>query len=140
MHGMAVTFPDQNKMIGAWALLKRQYGYLQCLASVGLIFRVYVACVPQGSHRGHTLHTPSAAYACEFWGCQCLPQRYGVLGLELGTSHLQMLKEVTGVRGSTLTDINLAELGLKSLQHGWLYALPSSGASWLASLLASYTS
>ena len=31
-----------------------------------------------------------------------------------------MLKEITGVRGSTSIDILLAELGLKSLQHVWL--------------------
>ena len=31
-----------------------------------------------------------------------------------------MLKEITGVRGSTSTDILLAELGLKSLHHVWL--------------------
>ena len=42
------------------------------------------------------------------------------LRLELVTSHLQMLKEITGVRGSTSTDILLAELGLKPLQHVWL--------------------
>ena len=48
------------------------------------------------------------------------PQQYSALRLELATSHLQMLKEITGVRGSTSTDILLAELGLKSLQHVWL--------------------
>ena len=110
MHGMAVTFPSLKKnMFGAWALLKRQYGRLQCLASVGLMFRVYEACVP-----------PSAAYACEIWGCRRFPQPYNALRLELVTSHLQMLKEITGVRGSTSTDILLAELGLKPLQHVWL--------------------
>ena len=73
------------------------------------MFRVYEACVP-----------PSAAYACEIWGCQRFPQPYNALRLELATSHLQMLKEITGVRGSTSTDILLAELGLKPLQHVWL--------------------
>ena len=110
VHGMAVTFPRlKKKMFGAWALLKRQYGRLQCLASVGLMFRVYEACVP-----------PTAAYACEIWGFQQFPQQYGALRLELATSHLQMLKEITGVRGNTSTDILFAELGLKSLQHVWL--------------------
>ena len=110
VHGMAVTFPRlKKKMFGAWALLKRQYGRLQCLASVGLMFRVYEACVP-----------PTAAYACEIWGFQQIPQQYGALRLELATSHLQMLKEITGVRGNTSTDILFAELGLKSLQHVWL--------------------
>ena len=32
-------------MYGAWALLKRQYGRLQCLSSVGLLFRIYMVCL-----------------------------------------------------------------------------------------------
>ena len=110
LDGMAVTFPMLKKnMFGAWALLKRQYGRLQCLASVGLMFRVYEACVPS-----------TASYGCEIWGFQPFPQQYRILGKSLITSHLQMLKEITGVRGSTSTDILLAELGLKSLHHVWL--------------------
>ena len=107
---MAVTFPMLKKnMFGAWALLKRQYGRLQCLASVGLMFRVYEACVPS-----------TASYGCEIWGFQPFPQQYRILRKSLITSNLQMLKEITGVRGSTSTDILLAELGLKSLHHVWL--------------------
>ena len=40
--------------------------------------------------------------------------------LDLVTGHLQILKEITGIRGSTSTDILQADLGLKSLQHVWL--------------------
>ena len=110
LDGMAVTFPMLKKnMFGAWALLKRQYGRLQCLASVGLMFRVYEACVPS-----------TASYGCEIWGFQPFPQQYRILRKSLITSHLQMLKEITGVRGSTSTDILLAELGLKSPDHVWL--------------------
>ena len=108
---MAVTFPLLKKnMFGAWALLKRQCGRLQCLASVGLMFGVYEVCVPS-----------SAAYGCEIWGFQHFPQQYSALRLELGSSYLQMLtKEIVGVRSSSPTDILLAELGLKPLQHVWL--------------------
>ena len=110
LDGMAVTFPMLKKnMFGAWALLKRQYGRLQCLASVGLMFRVYEACVPS-----------TASYGCEIWGFQPFPQQYRILRKSLITSHLQMLKDITGVRGSTSTDILLAELGLKSPDHVWL--------------------
>ena len=38
----------KQKMYGAWALLQRQHGRLQCLSSVGLLFRVYMICVPHG--------------------------------------------------------------------------------------------
>ena len=110
VHGMAVTFPMlKRKMFAAWALLKRQYGRLQCLSSVGLMFRVYEACVP-----------PAAAYACEIWAFQRFSRAFSTSKLDLATSHLQLLKEITGVRGSTSTDILLAELGLKSPQHVWL--------------------
>ena len=71
MHGMAVTFPSlKQEMFGAWALLKRQYGRLQCLTSIGLMFRVYEACVP-----------PSGAYACEIWCCQRFTKHYSALTL-----------------------------------------------------------
>ena len=96
-------------MCGAWALLKHQYGRLQCVASVGLMFRLYEACDP-----------PTASYGCEIWGFQPLPQQFRILRKNVITSHLQMLKEITGVRGSTSTDILLAELGPKPLHHVWL--------------------
>ena len=49
MHGMAVTFLSLKKiMIGTWALLKRRYGRLQCLASNGLMFRVEPCVPPSG--------------------------------------------------------------------------------------------
>ena len=110
VHGMAVTFPMlKRKMFAAWALLKRQYGRLQCLSSLGLMFRVYEACVP-----------PAAAYACEISAFQRFSRAFSTSKLDLATSHLQLLKEITGVRATTSTDILLAELGLKSPQHVWL--------------------
>ena len=99
----------KRKMFAAWALLKRQYGRLQCLASVGLMFRVFEACVP-----------PAVAYGCEVWGFRRFSKPFSTLRLDLATAYLQLLKEITGVRGSTSTDILLAELGLRSLQHVWL--------------------
>ena len=63
LDGRAVTFPLLKKfMFGAWALLKRQYGRLQCVASVGLLFRVCEACVP-----------PTAFHGCENRGFQPSP-------------------------------------------------------------------
>ena len=73
------------------------------------MFRVYEACVP-----------PATAHACKVWAFQRFSQAFDTSNLDLATSHLQLLKEITGVRGSTSTDILLAELGLKSLQHVWL--------------------
>ena len=110
LHGMAVTFPLVKKNVfGAWALLKRQYGRLKCLASVGLMFGVYEVCVPS-----------TTAYGCEIWGFQHFPQQYSALRLESVISYLQMLKEIVCVKSSSPTDILLAKLGLKPLQHVWL--------------------
>ena len=38
----------KHKMYGAWALLQQQYGRLQCLSSVSLLFRVYMICASHG--------------------------------------------------------------------------------------------
>lgn len=102
LHSMAMTLPMLKKrMFAAWALLKRQYGRLQFLASVGLIFTVYKACVP-----------PAVAYGCEIWGFQLCPKQYSMMRLDLVTSHLHLLKEISGVRSSSSRDILLAELTL----------------------------
>ena len=46
--GMSLTFgPLKRNMCAAWALLKRQYGRLQCLSSIGLLSKRYIACVPR---------------------------------------------------------------------------------------------
>ena len=80
-------------------------------AHVGLMFGVYEVCVPSSA---------AYNYGCEIWGFQHFPQQYSALRLELVASYQHMLKEIVGVRSSSPTDILLAELGLKPLQHVWL--------------------
>ena len=91
-------------MFAAWALLQRQYGRLQCLSSVGLLFRPYMVCFPS-----------TASYGCEVWGLSRLPASAAVARQQLSQSHLHMLKVIAGVRICTPTPLLLAELGLKSL-------------------------
>ena len=44
-HGLQPTFMAlKQKMFASWALLKRQYGRLQCLSSVGQMFRALHIC------------------------------------------------------------------------------------------------
>ena len=129
LHGMAVTFPMlKRNMFGAWALLKRQYGRLQCLASVGLMFRVYEACVP-----------PTAAYGCEIWGFQQLPQQFRILRKDLVTSHLRMLKEITGVRAAPQQISFWQNWASSHCSMCGCCVLPNSGTALLASLQAIYT-
>ena len=55
--GLSLTFgPLKRNMCAAWALLKRQYGRLQCLSSVGLL-ELYMVYVPG-----------TASYGCGVWG------------------------------------------------------------------------
>ena len=94
----------KQKMHGAWALLQRQYGRLQCLSSVGLLFRFYMVCVP-----------PMASYGCEMWG-HCKHQPATKASCEvLAGSHLHILRQMSGVRSPTAVSILLAEFGLMCL-------------------------
>ena len=108
--GLSLTFgPLKTKMCAAWALLKRQYGRLQCLSSVGLLFRLYMVCVPS-----------TASYGCEIWGLPRLPTAAAAARQQLSQSYLHMLREISGVRRCTPTPILLAEFGIKSLPDQWL--------------------
>ena len=109
---ISLTFgPLKRNMSAAWALLKRQYGRLQCLSSVGLLFRLYMVCVPS-----------TASYGCEIWGLSRLPASAATARQPLSQSHLHMVKEISGVRKCTPTPILLAEFGLKSMPRSMVIA------------------
>ena len=93
-------------MFASWAILKRQYGRLQCLSSVGLMFRLCTSVV-------HSM----ACYGCEVWGAATFATKERE---DLVKGYLQILREITGVRTSTPTAILLAELGLQALSDEWL--------------------
>ena len=99
----------KQKMYGAWALLQRQYGRLQCPSSVGLLFRVYMVCVP-----------PTASYGCEVWGHYKLTAATAASRGALAKSHLHILRQISGVRSKTAVSILLAEFGLMCLPDQWL--------------------
>ena len=104
------SFVDlKQKMYGAWALLQRQYGRLQCLSSVGLLARIYMVCVP-----------PTASYGCEVWGPYKLQSASAASREALAKSHLHILRQISGVRSSTAVSIPLAEFGLMPLPDQWL--------------------
>ena len=61
--GMHATYSSlHSKMWAAWALLQKQFRQLKCAASIGLLFRLYKACVP-----------PTALYGAGVWGPYRLP-------------------------------------------------------------------
>jgi hypothetical protein len=107
--GMHATYPAlHGKMWGAWALLQKQFRHLQCAASIGFLFRLYKTCVP-----------PTALYAAGVWGPYRLPAPLAQRRAALMRSHLQMLKQLAGVRSTVSTAILLREFDARSLDHEW---------------------
>ena len=107
MPALATSTPNIDMCMQL--LLQRQYGRLQCLSSVGLLFRIYMVCVP-----------PTASHGCELWG-HCKLQTATAASREaLAKSHLHILRHISGVRSSIAVSILLAEFGLMCLPDQWL--------------------
>ena len=96
-------------MTAAWALLRRQFGRLSCASSIGLLLRLYDACVP-----------PTASYGCEVWGCYTFPAASAALRASLTQQHLQTLKHILGVRLTVNTHTIWHEVPVKRLEVVWL--------------------
>jgi len=81
---LSTCLSREQKMWGAWATLQRQFAGLECGVALGLLPRVYAACVP-----------PVASYGCELWGLRAVP-RHGALGLareKLSSGHITILAD-----------------------------------------------
>ena len=108
--GMQAIFPVlKQKMTAAWALLRRQYGNVSCASSVGLLLRIYDACVP-----------PTASYGCEVWDCYSFPTASSASHASLAQQHLQSLKHILGVRSTVHTQLLWQEMPIKRLEVVWL--------------------
>jgi hypothetical protein len=108
-HGVGSTFPFlKGKMWAAWSALTRQYGNLQCAPSIGLLLKVFLACL-----------VPTASYGCEVWACTKFPTALESQST-LETDFLLILKLLLGVRVTTATPAVYEELGVLSLPHHWL--------------------
>ena len=108
---LSTCLSREQKMWAAWASLQRQYAGLDCGVALGLLSRLYTACV-----------TPVASYGCEVWGLRDMPHRGG-LGpardqLELG--HVNILRRILGLRKSTPRHIVLMEGISAPLKHSWI--------------------
>ena len=76
---------------------------------IGLLLRVYDACVP-----------PTASYGCEVWGCYSFLAASSVLRAPLAQQHLQTLKHILGVRLTVNTHVLWQEVPVKRLEVVWL--------------------
>ena len=110
VQGISLTFDKlKNKMLGSWAQLRRQYGKLQCVRSVGLLLHLYNACVP-----------PTGSYGSEVWGLRSLPVGANRKGRDaLNSSHLQIFWTLAVVPTSVSIVVLLQELGQRPLSHLW---------------------
>ena len=110
VQGLGLTFDHlRGKMLGSWALLRRQYGNLQCVRSVGLLLHLYNACVP-----------PTGSYGCEVWGLRFLPASVSRKSRDaLGSSHIQILRALATVPTSVSVVLLLRELGQRPLTELW---------------------
>lgn len=96
-------------MWGAWATLQRQYAGLDCGVSLGLLARVHQACIP-----------PVASYGCELWGLRHMPSRLSAARRKLATAHVNMLRQIVGLRKSTPQELVFHESGGSPLEDSWL--------------------
>ena len=97
-----------NKMVAAWAVLRREYAGLRCSVSVPLLLKLYRACIP-----------PVASYGCELWGMRRLPAEQKKQASLMGKKHDQILCSITGLRLTTPKSVLFKELGDTPLPFVW---------------------
>ena len=96
-------------MWGAWSLLQQRYKNLRCVSCVHLLLRLYQICVP-----------PAGSYGCEVWGFRRLSGAAQKARQRLASVHLQILRQISGIRTDVPTAILFRELQEKPLQDLWL--------------------
>ena len=90
-------------MWGAWSLLQQRYRNLRCVSSVHLLLRLYQVCVP-----------PAGSYGCEVWGIRRLSGAAQKARQRLASVHLQILRQISGIRTDVPTAILFRENCRKS--------------------------
>ena len=109
-HGLLSSCASRGQqMWGAWAALQRKYAGLDCGVSLGLLACLHRACIP-----------PVASYGCELWGLRDMPSRLAASRRKLSTGHVNMLRQISGLRKSTPPEVVFLETMGVPLPDSWL--------------------
>ena len=109
-HGLLSSCVSRGQqMWGAWAALQRKYAGLDCGVSLGLLAYLHRACIP-----------PVASYGCELWGLRDMPLRLAASRRKLSTGHVNMLRQISGLRKSTPPEVVFLETMGVPLPDWWL--------------------
>ena len=112
----------RRRFVAAFAIVRRQYGRLQCATSPWLLLQLVKACV-----------FSVACVGAEIWGVLPLTGAAARSRARLASAHVSHLRRVAGLRRSIASDIVLAELGCPPLPDIWLLGAARLYNSLLAS-------
>ena len=99
----------EQRLWASHALVRRQYGRLECERSVWLQLQLHSACV-----------VPADSFACELWAPYPLRGEGSRGRKRLQAVHLRQVKRLAGLRQSVATPIVWEELSMRPLEHEWL--------------------
>jgi hypothetical protein len=99
----------RRQFAAAFAVVRRQYGRLECTEHVWLFLQLVRACV-----------LPVACVGAEIWGVLPLSRVDARARARLASTHISQLRLCAGLRRSVASDIVLTELGVEPLPDLWI--------------------